>query len=293
MSKKDKRFFDWITIGSDTKRIREQWETSSKSNLPLLIVGETGTGKSFWVKESFKIRGLEPKQIINLDFDQNLNLETLLNQKSNSKKIGYCISNITKIQPDQILLLLQWWKNQKYTEQTSHYLYWEINSNEIITFESSEKLMDLYNQLKSFRFELPPLRKRLSDLPVFINYFIEEASFVLNKKVKNIEDDFYGFFKNKLFRNNLSELRDFLFAIVGFSNGKTLHWKQIPLHFFQNETNDLNVRPGIKMEEYEKEIIKANLLFTKGNREKTAKLLGISERNLYRKIHEFQLEDFS
>nr|WP_269751598.1 helix-turn-helix domain-containing protein [Leptospira abararensis] len=84
-----------------------------------------------------------------------------------------------------------------------------------------------------------------------------------------------------------------IFALVGFSSGKQLHWKQIPSHFFENQLSELEVKPGISLEVYEKEIIKANLIYTKGNREKAAKLLGISERNLYRKLHEYQLEDLS
>ncbi|MBL0264976.1 MAG: hypothetical protein IPQ05_14195 [Leptospiraceae bacterium] len=44
------------------------------------------------------------------------------------------------------------------------------------------------------------------------------------------------------------------------------------------------------MIEYEKEIIRENLKSVAGNRDKCAKLLGISERTLYRKLKEYNLE---
>ncbi|MCZ8341633.1 MAG: transcriptional regulator [Leptospira sp.] len=297
MLKKDNRYNDWISIGSDIKKIRELWESTSETSLPILVTGEPGTGKSFWIRQSYRIRNLDLKAILDLNFvnktQSSQSLEKLKNIHTNSKLQAVSISEITKATHEEILFLTHWWKEQKYSEKKPLYLYWELSSKEQTLLHENEAFKDFYDQLKSFRFELPPLRKRVSDLPIFISYFIAEASNTLRKKVQFAEEDLYGFLRNKEFTNNLNELRDFIFALVGFSNGKTLRWKQIPLHFFTNETISYPITPGVPMDTYEKEIIKANLLFTKGNREKTAKLLGISERNLYRKIHDYQLEDFS
>ena len=41
--------------------------------------------------------------------------------------------------------------------------------------------------------------------------------------------------------------------------------------------------------EFERDLIRASLALCEGNREKTAKLLGIGERTLYRKIKEYGL----
>lgn len=297
MSKKDKRYEEWVSVGSDIKKIRDLWVSTSKTSLPLLVTGEAGTGKSFWIKESLKIRNLDQKSILELNFANKVqsseSLEKLKNLQSSSKLAAVLISQINNAKDEDIIYLSHWWKDQKYDEKKTLYLYWEISNKEQKVLNDNPSIKEMYDQLKSFRFELPPLRKRVSDLPIFISYFIEEASTILQKKVSFAEEDLYGFLRNKEFANNLNELRDLIFALVGFSNGKTLRWKQIPFHFFSNEIIAHPITPGVSMEAYEKEIIKANLLFTKGNREKTARLLGISERNLYRKIHDYQLEDFS
>lgn len=53
----------------------------------------------------------------------------------------------------------------------------------------------------------------------------------------------------------------------------------------------IEVKTGIPLRDYEREIIKKNLILVNGNREKAAKILGISERTIYRKIIEFGLSD--
>jgi len=48
---------------------------------------------------------------------------------------------------------------------------------------------------------------------------------------------------------------------------------------------------GISIEEAEKELIRNTLVMVSGNREQAAKILGIGERTLYRKIKEYDLKD--
>ncbi|TGM52579.1 helix-turn-helix domain-containing protein [Leptospira vanthielii] len=293
-SKRSKSNTDWICSGSDIQKIRNQWIETSNSNLPMLIIGEKGVGKSFWIRRSLEQRNIPENAIINLDFEYPFSFaESLEKIKSSKQIITIYIDQITKAKPEEVLQLQQWWKSEKYEEKPKVYLYWEIHSDELEILNQKNVYADFYDQLKSFRFELPNLKKRISELPQFVLQFLAEANEALNKKITGVEEEFFVFFKNKNFISNISELKDMIFALVGFSSGKQLHWKQIPSHFFENQLSELEVKPGVSLEVYEKEIIKANLIYTKGNREKAAKLLGISERNLYRKLHEYQLEDLS
>ncbi|MCW7491561.1 transcriptional regulator [Leptospira sp. 2 VSF19] len=293
-SKRSKSISEWICNGSDIQKIRNQWIETSNSNLPILIIGEGGVGKSFWIQRSLEQRNISPSHLVNFDFSYPFAFSESLEKIKTSKQIvTILIDRITKAKPEEVLLLQQWWKSEKYEEKSKVYLYWEIHSEELEILNQKNVYSDFYDQLKSFRFELPNLKKRISELPFFVSQFLEEANTELGKKISGIEEEFFVFFKNKSFTKNFSELRDMIFALVGFSTGKQLYWKQIPSHFFENHLSELEVKPGISLESYEKEIIKANLIYTKGNREKAAKLLGISERNLYRKLHEYHLEDLS
>ncbi|TGL50355.1 transcriptional regulator [Leptospira kemamanensis] len=285
---------EWITNGSDIEKIKNQWLEISNSTLPILIVGERGVGKSFWIQKSFEKRNISPSSMITFDFSFLRGFEENLEKtKTTKQNLTIVLDWITKAKKEEIVLLQQWWKSEKYNEKSKIFLYWEIHSEEMEILTQKNIYSDFYDQLKSFRFELPNLKKRTSELPLFVHTFLEEANQSLGKKITSLDEDFYIFLKNKIFNRNYTELKDLLFALVGFSSGKQLHWKQIPSHFFENSLSELNIQPGISLDQYEKEIIKANLIYTKGNREKAAKLLGISERNLYRKIHEFHLEDLS
>lgn len=293
-SKRSKSNTEWICSGSDIQKIRNQWIETSNSNLPMLIIGERGVGKSFWIQRSLEQRNISYESVIRLSFQYPFSFaESLEKIKSSKQIITIYIDQITKSKPEEVLQLQQWWKSEKYEEKSKVYLYWEIHSDELEILNQKNVYAEFYDQLKSFRFELPNLKKRISELPQFVSQFLAEANEALNKKITGVEEEFFVFFKNKTFTSNISELKDMIFALVGFSSGKHLHWKQIPSHFFENQLSELEVKPGISLEVYEKEIIKANLIYTKGNREKAAKLLGISERNLYRKLHEYQLEDLS
>ncbi|MCW7507354.1 helix-turn-helix domain-containing protein [Leptospira levettii] len=292
--RKSKVHLEWITKGSDIEKIKKQWLEISNSTLPILIVGDRGIGKSFWIERSLEKRNITDSSMTTFDFSNSFSFDQNLEKiRSSKQNVTVILDWFTKAKKEEIVMLQQWWKDEKYNEKSKVYLYWEIHAEEMEILNQKNIYSDFYEQFKSFRFELPNLKKRISELPLFVYEFLSEANQSLNKKISSMDEDFFVFFKNKIFNRNYTELKDLIFALVGFSSGKQLHWKQIPPHFFENTLSELNILPGISLEQYEKEIIKANLIYTKGNREKAAKLLGISERNLYRKIHEFQLEDLS
>ncbi|TGL72924.1 helix-turn-helix domain-containing protein [Leptospira levettii] len=292
--RKSKVHLEWITKGSDIEKIKKQWLEISNSTLPILIVGDRGIGKSFWIERSLDKRNITDSSMTTFDFSYSFSFDQNLEKiRSSKQNVTVILDWFTKAKKEEIVMLQQWWKDEKYNEKSKVYLYWEIHTEEMEILNQKNIYSDFYEQFKSFRFELPNLKKRISELPLFVYEFLSEANQSLNKKISSMDEDFFVFFKNKIFNRNYTELKDLIFALVGFSSGKQLHWKQIPPHFFENTLSELNILPGISLEQYEKEIIKANLIYTKGNREKAAKLLGISERNLYRKLHEFQLEDLS
>jgi DNA-binding NtrC family response regulator len=58
----------------------------------------------------------------------------------------------------------------------------------------------------------------------------------------------------------------------------------------EREEGTIVFRPGMTMQEMEREAIGAALLHSRGNRRRAAEMLGIGERTLYRKLKEYQIE---
>jgi two-component system response regulator HydG len=147
---------------------------------------------------------------------------------------------------------------------------------------------DLYYRLKVVTIELPPLRERLEDLPVLINAFVEEFSRAQGKKPPEIGSDAMDLLYNYDWPGNVRELRNCVESMVVLDKDGKIDAQDVPRFVKQAEdgTSTSGVG-GVNLEEKEKESIRKALALCEGNREKAAKMLGIGERTLYRKIKRY------
>lgn len=283
---------NWIASSSDIRKLKEQWEQSSQTKIPLLIIGEAGVGKSFWIEQSIRIRKIESTEIKIIDFKSyHTSIPEISSLIKSQKTKVIWLRNLTHVESPVIKDWLNWWKEEKYNQDSKYFLYWELSTDEISSLKEKPLAQEFFDQLRSFRFELPPLSKRKSDIALFLQNFLEQANLDLKKKVLSFEEKFLPFFLDRNYKTNLHELKDIVYSMVAFTSTKHVLLKSIPLHYFTADAEKLQIQTGVSISDYEKEIIKSNLILTNGNREKTAKILGISERNLYRKLKEYQLEE--
>ena len=90
---------------------------------------------------------------------------------------------------------------------------------------------------------------------------------------------------------NVRELKNVIENMVVLSPGPQLTAEDLPPEIRPREiaTGGMNNLVGISIEQAEKELIRNTLKMVDGNREQAAKMLGIGERTLYRKIKEYDL----
>ena len=89
----------------------------------------------------------------------------------------------------------------------------------------------------------------------------------------------------------MRELRNCIESMVVMARGELLETKDVPPYIQQPELEDsggMSVS-SVNLEQAEKELIRRALKSHDGNREQAAKLLGIGERTLYRKIKKYGL----
>ena len=153
---------------------------------------------------------------------------------------------------------------------------------------------DLFQKINLIRLNTPALRDIKSDIPFLVNHFVTEFKNKYKKNILRLSEKLIQFILQYDWPGNVAQLRSMLEGMIILSSEKVLDISHIPKDFLSNSAlssgSKLNIIPGITIVEYEKEIIRENLRSTSGNREKCAKLLGISERTLYRKIKEYDLE---
>jgi len=138
------------------------------------------------------------------------------------------------------------------------------------------------------------LSERTEDIPVLIDYFLEEAAKEVGSKVSGITDAALTVLTNYDWPGNVRQLRNTIRTMVVMCDRDRLDARDIPPDIAQKRqliagSQATAALGAVSLNELEKQAIEETLVKTKGNREKAAKILGIGERTLYRKIKEYNL----
>jgi len=154
---------------------------------------------------------------------------------------------------------------------------------------------DLYYRLNVVRIDVPPLRERRGDIPLLIDAFIKEFAGAHDKPVEGITPEARRVLERFDWPGNVRELKNAIESMVVINRTGTLDIHDIPttIRSVEYESPDLtggwDGLLGRSLEEVERELIMRTLESTNGNREATARMLGIGERTLYRKLDKYGL----
>jgi two-component system response regulator HydG len=151
---------------------------------------------------------------------------------------------------------------------------------------------DLYFRIKVVTLDLPPLRERQSDLGLLIDHFIKEFAAAHRRAVAGITPAARTVLFRYAWPGNVRELKNCIESMVVMSKGPQLDEPDIPDYLREKGGGDaaLPGLSGISIDQAEKELIRNTLQAVNGNREEAARILGIGERTLYRKIKTYNLE---
>ena len=147
---------------------------------------------------------------------------------------------------------------------------------------------DLFYRISVMKIELPSLKDRKEDITLLAEFFVDFFSKKLNKKISKVSDSFYDRIKQYDFPGNIRELRNVIERAVILSEGELLNENLLP-HEFQYESKKEN-SASLKLEDIEKHHIVSVLEKTNGNKTKAAEILGIGLTTLYRKLQAYGLE---
>jgi len=150
---------------------------------------------------------------------------------------------------------------------------------------------DLFFRLKVVRILLPPLRQRREDIPLLIEHYMPRLAEEHRKPVAAITPDAQAVLAAYDWPGNVRELINTLETMVVLAQGETLDTEDIPAEIRPGKETGAaaDLAPGMSLQDAERLLIQRTLRETDGNRQKTAELLGIGERTLYRKIRDYGL----
>jgi DNA-binding NtrC family response regulator len=150
---------------------------------------------------------------------------------------------------------------------------------------------DLFYRLNVFHISVPPLRERHGAVIVLTDHFLSQFSRVYGKEVDRVSPETYRLLRNYPWPGNVRELKNVLQTAVLMVEGRELTPDLIP-----QRIRDASVRGngrcdltcsfsvGVTLDTVEKELIRMTLNSVKGNKKQAASILGISRRALYNKI---------
>ncbi|MDY2825267.1 MAG: sigma-54 dependent transcriptional regulator [Treponema sp.] len=145
---------------------------------------------------------------------------------------------------------------------------------------------DLYYRLNVVHIEVPALRERKDDIPLLIDSFIKEFSKENGREIKIDSKAKSALFKYD-WPGNIRQLRHCIEGASVMCNNDEIRLEDLGAEIgMSSGESSISVPLGITLDEAEKIIIEQNLAANKGNKSKTAEILGIERKTLARKLGE-------
>ena len=148
---------------------------------------------------------------------------------------------------------------------------------------------DLFYRLSVFQIHLPPLRERAGDVRILAKAFVKDFSVRLARPVTEITPAFLEALEQQSWKGNIRELRNVIERSLIVCESERLDVADLPLDI-QNthyEQSDETTPGSFELSAMERRHIARVLEYTKGNKTEAARLLKIGLTTLYRKIEEY------
>jgi two-component system response regulator AtoC len=142
---------------------------------------------------------------------------------------------------------------------------------------------DLFYRLKVFPIHLPPLRERMSDIPLLIDFFLDDLRKEFKKRIQGLSPEANQLLAGYGWPGNIRELRNVLERAFILCEGDRIEVEHLPPELLsqpssREEEPSLFKLPaqGISLAAAERDFIRQALEMSGGNQVRAARLLGIS-----------------
>jgi len=148
---------------------------------------------------------------------------------------------------------------------------------------------DLYYRLNVIHIRVPALRERDDDLSSLVKHFISHYSTKHGRKVNGVSKDVFATLQEYEFPGNARELANIVERSVIIANGKRLEVEHLPPTLTASVMTRRNRAKPLSLAQLEAAYIADILAASGGNKTESARILGISRKNLYEKIARYKL----
>lgn len=151
---------------------------------------------------------------------------------------------------------------------------------------------DLFYRIAIFEINLPPLRKRMSDLPALAEYFIHKFNEEMKTRYVGLSTEVLQAFMSYIWPGNVRELRNVIERAMILSDGHQIKMDGLPLQMRELipiNLSEMNLKEAVH--NFEKTFIIQVLKDCNWNKEEAARKLEINPSTLYRKMAELNVNE--
>lgn len=326
-----------IGQSESTQDLYRQIEIVAPTNYSIILYGESGTGKEVIAKTIHQYSERKNRPFIAMDCG------TLSKELAGSEMFGHVkgaftgaladkeghfelanggtlfLDEVANLGLDIQATLLRVIQERKFkrvggTKEMDIDIRIVVASNENLqeAYHKGKFREDLYHRFNEFSINLPPLRGRKNDIPLFAQFFLDKTNAELNKNIQGFDDDVMNMFLSYSWPGNLREFRNVVRRAVLLTTGnkissKTLPWEITNTNIFTKPSHnheaitaqpafpssqphisakDIDLKDAAAKAEYD--TIMNLLKEVNNNKSKAAEILKIDRKTLYNKIKSYE-----
>lgn len=298
-------------ISGTSEQLHEHVNLVSPTNMSVLIIGDSGTGKEYIAHSIHKQSkrkdqpyipvdcGAIPKELASSEFFGHLkgSFTGAVNDKTGHFEAAnggtLFLDEVGNLSYEVQVQLLRALQERKIKPVGSNH---EIEVDIRVIAATNEHLNeavkrgdfreDLYHRLNEFCIKVPRLAERKQDIMVFANHFLAQANDDLEKEIEGFDKEVTDLFKSYDWPGNLREMKNIIKRSVLLEKSDVIHISVLP-----PEMKEAPGGAGISYtKENEEEAIKKALEKANYNKSKAAKLLDIDRKTLYNKLKLYNLD---
>lgn len=312
------RFENFVGKSPAIQRVFELIEKVADTDSTVLITGASGTGKELVARAIHYNSRRRKKPMVTINCgaipEELLESELFGHEKgaftsAHKTRIGrfelanggtIFLDEIGDMSPNLQVKLLRVLQEQKFERVGStKTLYVDIRVIAATNTDLKEAIKkatfreDLYYRLNVIPIQVPSLKARKSDIPLFLDFFLEKFNKRKNKNIKGLTPEAVSALLQYNWPGNVRELENLLERLVILSDHEEIGLEDLPesiresketIHTPEMSIPDEGIPFNAAVEEYERQLILQALNKTNWVKKKAAELLNINRTTLVEKI---------
>lgn len=314
--KRPARLQDMIGESAGMKNMYRMIRQAAATDIPVLLTGETGTGKDLAARAIHQLSdrsdkvflpvhlGALPQDLVPGELFGHVKgaftgaAEARAGSFEQAHGGSVFLDEISTIDDRVQISLLRLIENKSFfriggrrTVKVNVRLIAASNEDLEEAVENGKFREDLYYRLQVFQVQMPPLRDRLGDIPLLIHEFLKRYNREYDKEILGLSPEATAMLESYDWPGNVRELKNIVHRAVVVCTGEVI----TPQHLSKRikpgggMNRNIVIPVGTTLEEAERIILKRTLQAAGNNRRRTAAVLGVSRGTLYNKMKKYGL----